>query len=88
MQLMIVILSDDDAERAVPALLEKGYRVTRVASTGGFLRRGNTTLLVGTEAEKVDGALQVLRDTCTEPTEEGRRRATVFVLDVARYEQL
>ncbi|NIS80399.1 MAG: hypothetical protein GTO14_09380 [Anaerolineales bacterium] len=86
--MMIVILDDFDAENALRALIEKDFRVTRVASTGGFLRRGNTTLLMGTKADRVDEAIEIIRATCTEPKEEGHSRATVFVLDMARFEQL
>ena len=43
------------------ALTGADFRVTRVASTGGLLRRGMTTLLIGLEAEQVDPAIQLLR---------------------------
>lgn len=88
MKMMIVILDDFDAENALRALIEKDFRVTRVASTGGFLRRGNTTLLMGTKTDRVDEAIEIIREACAEPKEEGQSRATVFVLDMARFEQL
>ncbi len=88
MKLMIVILNDTDAEAALRALVEREFRVTRIASTGGFLRRGNTTLMIGTEAEQVDDALDVIREACEAPEVAGGRRATIFVLDVTRFEQL
>ena len=47
MKLVIVILGDGEAEAAVRNLVEAGFRVTKVASSGGFLRRGNTTRLMG-----------------------------------------
>jgi uncharacterized protein YaaQ len=87
-KMMIVILDDFDAENALRALIEKDFRVTRVASTGGFLRRGNTTLLMGTKTDRVDEAIEIIREACAEPTEPGKSRATVFVLDMARFEQL
>jgi len=83
-----MIISDKDAEAAIHALIKQQYRVTRIASTGGFLRKGNTTLMIGTELERVQRALDIVRDACEVPQEQGRRRATVFVLDVAEYEQL
>ncbi|NIM95266.1 MAG: hypothetical protein GTO18_16330 [Anaerolineales bacterium] len=88
MKLILVIINDYDAEPVIKKLLEPGYRVTRVASTGGFLRRGNTTLLIGTEDESVDDVLNIIRETCSEIVEEGQRRATIFVLDVEEYQQL
>lgn len=87
MKLMILILDDDIAEEALRDLIEREFRVTRVASTGGFLRRGNTTLLIGTQDERVDDALEVIRSIRRDP-EQDQRRATVFVLDMERFEQL
>jgi uncharacterized protein YaaQ len=87
-KLVIVILGDGEAEAAVRSLVEAGFRVTRLASSGGFLRRGNTTLLMGMEPEKVDQAFAVVRQTLSGVAEPGLQRATAFVLDVARYEQL
>jgi uncharacterized protein YaaQ len=85
---MIVILSDEAAEEALRDLIELEFRVTRVASTGGFLRRGNTTLLIGTQDDRVDGALEVIRRVRTVHTGKDQPRATVFVLDMERFEQL
>ena len=85
---MIVILGDEVAEEALRELIEREFRVTRVASTGGFLRRGNTTLLIGTQDDRVDDALEVIRRVRTAQAGEGQPRATVFVLDMAHFEQL
>lgn len=84
---MILILDDEVAEEALRGLIEREFRVTRVASTGGFLRRGNTTLLMGTQDELVDDALEVIRGIRMD-SEQDQRRATVFVLDMERFEQL
>lgn len=88
MKLMMVVLNNSDADAIIRELIDAEYRVTRVASTGGFLRRGNTTLFVGTEGDKIDKALEIIKLTSVEPLEPGQRRATVFVLDVDRYTQL
>jgi uncharacterized protein YaaQ len=85
---MIVILSDQDVDDVVPKLLDQEFRVTKLASTGGFLRRGNTTLLIGTEENLVDQAMETIREACKDPDEPGLKRATIFVLDVERYTQL
>ena len=84
----MVILSNKDADAIIRELIDAEYRVTRVASTGGFLRKGNTTLFVGTEGDKIDKALEIIKLTSVEPLEPGQRRATVFVLDVDSYTQL
>ena len=88
MKLLIAVLWDEDAERAVPAFVERGLRVTRVASTGGFLRRGNTTLLVGVEASRVEEAIGVLKGSGSGTQPAGTGRGAVFVLDVDRFEQI
>lgn len=88
MKLLIVILNDPDAENVLRGLVEKGHRATRISSTGGFLRRGNTTLLIGLEEDQVDPALEIIRKHSQEPEQPGLRRATVFVLNVARFAQV
>jgi uncharacterized protein YaaQ len=88
MNMMLVILNDRDAESVLRELVEQEFRATRIASTGAFLRRGNTTLLIGLEEGKVDEVLEIIRDRSAEPEEPGQRRATVFVLPVARFEQI
>lgn len=88
MKLIIAIIRDDDNEDVSNALIEKGYRVTRIASTGGFLRRGMTTLMIGLEDEKVDEAFEIIDKACSQSPEPGLRRATLFVLKVDRYSQI
>lgn len=87
MKLMIVILRDGDAGAVVDRLVREGYRVTRIASTGGFLRRGNVTLLIGVEDQQVDTVIDLLRQTCG-PPEPGQHRATIFVVEAAHFEQV
>ena len=64
MKLIISIVQDEDASRLVSALMNDGYRVTKLATTGGFLRAGNTTLLIGVEDAQVPGALSVIEKLC------------------------
>jgi len=87
MKLVIAIVRDVDAGSVVEQLVAGEYRVTRVASTGGFLRRGNVTLLVGVEAQQVQPIIDLLRETCT-PPEPGQNRATIFVVDSPHFEQV
>lgn len=87
MKLILGIVRSIDAGPVVDQLITEGYRVTRVASTGGFLRRGNVTLLIGAEDESVDHVIDVMRKTCSEP-EPGQHRATVFVVNAPYFEQI
>lgn len=52
MKLILAILSNDDSPVASNALNKNGFSVTKLATTGGFLRAGNTTLIIGCEDEK------------------------------------
>ncbi len=87
-RLIIAILRDADGEDVLKALLDADYRVTRIASTGGFMRRGNTTLLIGAGKERVETAVQLIRDHSAPAIAPGLKRATVFVLKVDQFEQL
>lgn len=88
MKMMIVLLSDKDCDSVIKALVAEDHRVTRIASTGGFLRRGNTTLLIGTDVDRVDQVMETIRVNMHEPDQQGMGRATVFVLNVDRYHQI
>lgn len=87
MKLMIVIVRSEDSENVMDALVEAEFGVTHIASTGGFLRKGNSTLMIGTDEEKVDRAMEVIRNATSEP-QDNQRRATVFVLNLEAFEQL
>lgn len=87
MKLMIVIIRDIDDQNVIRALVDNSYRVTRMASTGGFLRRGNVTLMVGVEAEKIDAVFALLHQTC-QPKDTAQNRATIFVVDMPYFEQI
>ncbi|MEA1979193.1 MAG: cyclic-di-AMP receptor [Chloroflexota bacterium] len=88
MKLMMAILKKKDCDLVTQELVKADFRVTRVASTGGFLRQGNVTLLIGTDEEKVDSALEIIRTNVEDSDRPDQTRATVFVLDVAQFEQL
>ena len=87
-RLIIALLRDADGEEVLRALLDANYRVTRIASTGGFMRRGNSTLLIGVEKEQVEAAVQLIRNHSAPAIDPGLKRATVFVLKVDQFEQI
>jgi uncharacterized protein YaaQ len=64
MKMVMAIVQDDDAEKVLDDLMAVGYKVTKIASTGGFLRRGNSVLLVGVDASLVDDVLDTLCQRC------------------------
>jgi uncharacterized protein YaaQ len=87
MKMIILIVKDSDADEITQALTADKYRITRVASTGGFLRSGVVTLFIGVRDERAELALQLIRKTLT-PLPSGERRATLFVIPVERFEQV
>jgi len=64
LKLIIVVVEDDDAPSLINTLSEHGYSSTKLASTGGFLLHGNTTLLVGVTDDQVEAVMQIVRTTC------------------------
>jgi uncharacterized protein YaaQ len=87
MKMIVVILKDQLTDSLTEALTGAQYRVTRIASTGGFLRSGATTMLIGVEDAQVDPAISLIRSTTTATPAEGPQ-VTVFVVPVSRYEQV
>jgi len=64
MKLVIAVVQDKDSNRLSTALIQEGFRATKLASTGGFLRAGNTTFMIGIEDERVEDVLRVIRNNC------------------------
>ena len=87
MKMIIVIVKDHNADAVTQALTAEDFRVTRVASTGGFLRSGVATLLIGVEDADVDAAIRVMRGSLGEG-KPGEKRATLFVVPVEKFEQV
>lgn len=66
MKLLIVVVQDKDSNRLIDALGKGNFKTTKLATTGGFLKEGNTTLMIGCEDEYVDDALDIIRDNCSQ----------------------
>ena len=64
MKLVVAIVQGEDAGQTVEALGAAGLRVTRLASSGGFLQQGNATLLVGAEDDRVEQVVSLVRANC------------------------
>lgn len=88
MKMIIAILRDQDTETIVQALITGGYRVTRIASTGGFFKRGSSTIMVGVDESQIDGAFQMIRSNLSPIESPTSSRATLFVLNVANFIQV
>ena len=103
MKIVLAIISNDDAPKVCSALTNSGHFVTKLSTTGGFLRVGNTTILVGTEEQEVPNIKQIIAEhispkkdmpsferglVVNDASEEKMKGATVFVLDVAQFEKM
>ncbi len=97
MKLIQAIVHNDDADAVVNALLTQGFRATRMGSTGGFMRAGNTTIVSGVEEGQVDEVLSIIKQhvksrlhtpTWPRAKEVEVSGAIVFVINVERLERL
>ena len=82
MKLIFAIVSNDDASDVSSALTKENFYVTRLATTGGFLRAGNTTIIVGTEDERVQQCIDIIGEQSKRRTEIVPSTASY---DVGRY---
>ncbi|GHV43379.1 hypothetical protein FACS189490_13540 [Clostridia bacterium] len=64
MKLVMAIINDEDAFQVMDVLNENGFSVTKLASTGGFLRSGNTTLICGADEDRVSGLISIIEKKC------------------------
>jgi len=94
MKLIVSVVSTDDSARLVEALTAQGFTSTLMSSTGGFLRKGNDTVLIGVADDRVEDVLCLIKATCQPHSEEDRPQqptavrvgaATVFVLGVDQH---
>ncbi len=91
-RLVVAIVQNEDADTVVNALMAAGHRLTRINTVGGFLRRGNATLLIGVDAPRLNDVLGLIQDNCQPrnepaPVQHGMPMysATVFVLDASHF---
>ncbi len=108
-KLVIAVIQDKDSVKLMESLVDKGFRATKLASTGGFLKAGNTTMLIGVDKPQVNEVVEVIKSVCQSrekmvttmspiggavesyvpyPVEVVVGGATIFVLDVERFEQV
>ena len=64
MKMIYAIVRNDNEDDVVTQLTQHHYSVTRLSTTGGFLRKGNTTLMIGADDEKVDEVISLIKQEC------------------------
>ena len=69
MKLIIAVVSNDDSHSLSNALTKENFAVTKLATTGGFLKIGNTTMLIGTEEDRVEKCIEIIKEESKQRTE-------------------
>ncbi|MBU5427996.1 cyclic-di-AMP receptor [Tissierella pigra] len=91
MKLIIAIVQDDYITKVVKALMDNKIRATKLSSTGGFLKSGNTTLFIGVEDNEVEDVIDLIKKECaTKKIKDGNTEITLgganlFVMDIDKY---
>jgi len=109
MKLVFAIVQNDDAGKLTETLREHDFHFTLISTTGGFLREGNATILIGVDEHKLEDVLGLIKANCktrtqfvnpmppvmepgelylAQPVEVQVGGATVFVMDVERFEKI
>lgn len=88
MKMIVAIVDDTVCGEVSQALLDSHFRVTQLATTGGFLRSGATTLMIGVDDEQVEDALQNIRKIIPKQVESENKLATIYVLNVRNFHRL
>ncbi len=107
MKMVFAIINQDDTSKVVNELTKNRYQVTKLSTSGGFLKAGNTTILIGIDDEKVENVIeiigkfsktrkQIIPSTSelnagffpSVPVEVSVGGATIFVMDVDRFEKV
>jgi len=88
MKLIITILNDADFGSVIDRLEDTDYVYSKIDSTGGFLREGKTTLMLGVPEEEVDHVIQLIQKSCSPGVNPLRTNATLMVLNVHHFEQI
>ncbi len=88
MKMVLAILEDSDSNSVMKILHEAGYPLTLIDSTGGLLKRGNSTLIIGVENNQVDTAIKLINQECRPCVNPIKKRATIMVINVDHFEQI
>lgn len=84
MKMVVLLVKENQSALLSEALMRSDFRVTKISSTGGFLRKRVETLLVGVNKEQVPIVLEKVRDVAEKSGED----LTYFLMDVARFERV
>jgi uncharacterized protein YaaQ len=69
-KLLVLIVNDQDADAVLHALIDAGWPATKIASSGGFLRRTSSTIVLGVPEPEVETVLALVRELCAARVEQ------------------
>ena len=69
MKLILAIIGNDDSSMVSSALTRENFQVTKLSTTGGFLKAGNTTFIIGTEDNKVNRVIDIIKEYSSKRTQ-------------------
>ncbi|MBN1964213.1 MAG: cyclic-di-AMP receptor [Anaerolineae bacterium] len=87
-KIILAVVHHSETDNVITALVDNEIDVTQLSSMGGFLRRGNTTLLIGVDQSELENVLAVIRGAPQGTLPEGEHAVTLFVLDAESFEQI
>lgn len=64
MKIILAIVQDKDSNRLANEFIDANIRATKLSTTGGFLKAGNSTFIIGIDDERVEEALALIKETC------------------------
>lgn len=91
MKLIIAIVNDEFSNKVIRSLMKNKIRTTKLSSTGGFLKAGNTTLLIGADDEQIEEVVEMIKRQCkSTKVQEGGEEivvsgANLFIMDIDQY---
>ena len=86
--MLLAILDDSESSPVIRALHDAGYPFTLIDSTGGFLRKGKSTLIAGVDGNDVDTVINLINQVCKPSANPFSPRATIMVFAVDHFEQI
>ncbi len=78
MKMVFAVVNNDDAQDVLRSLRKEGFYITKLASTGGFLMKGNTTLISVVENEQVEDVTAIIK-------EHSKRRTQLMPIDYSQF---
>ena len=74
MKMVLAIINYDDSQDVISSLMKAGFSITKLATTGGFLKAGNVTILIGLDESKLDECLTSSASTPPPASRSWRKR--------------